>query len=272
MLITYFGNLPWYFAYFLHSCKFNSTIDFLIFSDIENKYTLPSNVQIIHTEFDDIKILASKKLDLQVNIKFPYKLCDFKPAYGLIFEDYTKGYDFWGQSDIDLIFGSLRNFMTFEILKENDFISFRHDYITGCFTLCRNNFLMNNFFKRSKDYKKVFTSSDHMAFDELNFKHCEINEGKVLDEIETQIECFTHLVKRASQDNEIRAHFDFILVEGLPGKMKFTNGKLVYNRKYEAALYHMYWLKRVYCPRKIPKRIPNTFYISPTRIYFKNTK
>ncbi len=192
VLITYFGNFPWYFSYFLHSCKFNSTIDFIIFSDGNNKNALPPNVKIINKTLEDIKILASEKLGFQVSINFPYKLCDFKPAYGLIFEDYTRGYEFWAQSDIDVIFGNLRNLITSEILNNNDFVSVRHDYTSGCFTLSRNGCIMNNFFKRSKDYKNVFTSQAYLGFDELNFKHCELNEGKELDEIETEIECFTH--------------------------------------------------------------------------------
>ena len=272
VLITYFGDFPWYFPYFLHSCHFNATIDFLIFSDIEHEYTLPKNVQIIHKTFADIKALACTKLGMQVNISFPYKLCDFKPAYGLIFEDYTIGYDFWGQSDIDLIYGNLRSFMTSEILKENDFISVRHDYTTGCFTLCRNNNLMNHFFKRSKDYEKVCVTQAYLGYDELNFRHCELSEGKELDEIETEIECFTHLIKRAKQSGEIQAYFDFILIEGLPGKIKFDNGKLIYSNKYEAALYHLYWFKQVFGPKISMDKIPSIFYISPTKIYFKNAR
>lgn len=29
----YFGKLPWYFNYFVHSCKYNPTIDFFIVVD-----------------------------------------------------------------------------------------------------------------------------------------------------------------------------------------------------------------------------------------------
>jgi hypothetical protein len=32
-IITYMGQFPWYFPYFLHSCRYNPTIDFLIFTD-----------------------------------------------------------------------------------------------------------------------------------------------------------------------------------------------------------------------------------------------
>ena len=267
ILICYYGEFPWYFPYFLHSCNFNPTIDFLIFSDIKHTYSLPSNVTIVNKSIEEIKKLASKKLSLAVNIDFPYKLCDFKPAYGLIFENYTKGYDFWGQSDIDVIYGNIRNFMTDEMWNKYDFISIRHDYTSGCFALYKNNELINNIFKRSKDYKKVFSNSQHYCFDECNFAWDELTDGKSIFEVKTEIESFTHIIKTAERNSEIQAYFDFILIEGLVGKMKFDNGKIVYKNLYEGILYHLYWLKRVYFPAKISKQIPDVYHISRTRIY-----
>ena len=204
-----------------------------------------------------------------MNIDFPYKLCDYKPAYGLIFENYTSGYQFWGQSDIDVIYGNIRNFITDEMLDKYDFISIRHDYTTGCFALYRNNALINNIFKRSKDYKAVFSSRQHYCFDECNFAWDELTGGKSIFEVKTEIESFTHIIKTAEKNNEIKAHFDFILLEGLVGKIKFDNGKIVYKKTFEGILYHLFWFKRVYSPAKISKQIPNVFYISPARIYTK---
>jgi len=267
ILICYYGGFPWYFSYFLHSCRFNPFIDFLIFSDIKHSFPLPFNVTFVNKSIEAIKTLAKQKIGLEVNLEFPYKLCDYKPAYGLIFEDYTKGYDFWGQSDIDIIYGNIRHFMTARMLSKYDFISVRHDYTSGCFALYRNNALMNTIFKRSKDYKTVFLNSRHYCFDECNFSWDELTEGKSIFETKTEIESFTHVIKAAAKNNEIQAHFDFILIEGLVGKIKFDNGKIIYHNKYEGVLYHLYWLKRVYSPKKVSEQIPNTYRISPTRIY-----
>lgn len=267
ILICYYGNFPWYFKYFLHSCKFNPSIDFFIFSDINFEDELPANVSILKKTLVEIESLASDKLGFKVCIDFPYKLCDFKPAYGLLFSEYTKGYDFWGQSDIDNIYGNIRNFMTDSVLSEFDFISVRHDYTTGCFALYRNNDLMNNLFKRSKDYKRVLSCVKYMGFDEFNFLHPLLDEGKSFKEVETEIETFTHIIKSTVINKEIKAKFDFILLEGVPGKIKFDNGRIIYNNLFEAVLYHLFWLKKNFNPNKIPKIIPNVYYISPTRIY-----
>ena len=32
-------------------------------------------------------------------------MCDYKVAYGEMFQDYIKEYDFWGHCDMDMIFG-----------------------------------------------------------------------------------------------------------------------------------------------------------------------
>jgi len=53
----------------------------------------------------------------------------------------------------------IRAFMTDELLNEYDVISARHDYLTGCFALYRNQPYFRELFKQSKDYRKVFTDS-----------------------------------------------------------------------------------------------------------------
>jgi len=152
-------------------------------------------------------------------------------------------------------------------LNKYDFISIRHDYTSGCFALYRNNTQMNTIFKRSKDYETVFTNSKHYCFDECNFVWDELTNGKSIFEVKTEIESFTHIIKTAEKNSEIQPYFDFMLIEGLVGKIKFDNGKIIYKNLYEGILYHLYWLKRIYCPAKIPKQIPNVYHISSSRIY-----
>lgn len=140
LVICYCGKLPWYFHYFVHSCRCNPTIDFFILTD-DRTYTnlLPSNVELVYTSIEEINTRATRKLGFATNITAGYKLCDFKPAYGFIFDDLGRDYDFWGHGDIDVIFGDIRAFMTNEVLAAHDVISLRHDYLTGQFVLFRNN-------------------------------------------------------------------------------------------------------------------------------------
>lgn len=269
ILICYYGKFPWYFPYFLHSCRFNRGIDFHIFSDCAYNGQVPDNVSITYMSLSDLKTLAGEQLGFTINIDFPYKLCDYKPAYGLIFSKYIEGYEFWGHSDIDMIYGDIMSFFTDEFLQHYDYISLRHDYTTGCFALYRNTGLMNNIFKRSRHYKKVFTESPHFCFDECNFAWDELTEGKSIFELQTDIESFTHIIKSAEKNNDIRCHFDFLLVEGVPGRIRFDKGRVIYKNSFDCIMYHLYWLKKVHVPRKVPRPVPDSYFISPTRIYFK---
>ena len=166
VVICYLGKLPWYFDYFIHSCKYNPSISFIIVTD-DTTYSkpIPTNIKFVYKTLSEINEQASTKLGLTVNIKNGYKLCDFKPTYGILFPELLQDYDFWGHGDIDMVFGSIRDFITEEVLK-NDVISVRHDFLTGQFLLFRNNEKMNNLFSLSKDYKKVLCSEKHYCFDE----------------------------------------------------------------------------------------------------------
>src|ERR1700733_7487852 len=209
LIICYFGKLPWYFDYFVHSCVYNPTVDFFIITDDTPKTKLlPDNVKLVRKTLDEVSLLATEKLGFTVKIASGYKLCDFKPAYGHIFSGLVKEYDFWGHCDIDIIFGDIREFITDELLENYDLVSVRHDWLSGCFLLYKNDDKMNTLFLHSKDYKKVFTSEKHYCFDETNFAHDAFTAGKPYKEIASEIESMTHVVKRMEAENAIKPFFD----------------------------------------------------------------
>jgi hypothetical protein len=265
ILICYYGKFPWYFPFFLHSCKYNPTVDFIIITGNNYEQEIPPNVQIMRLPFEELKEIISQKLSLSVQIKFPYKLCDFKPAYGLIFSESIKDYDFWGHGDIDVIFGNIRKFITDDLLSSHDLICVRHDFLTGYFTLFRNSTKMNTLYECSKDYKKVFTTPNHYCFDETNFAFEPFTAGVPVDEIPSEIESMTHVAKKMHQKGYINAYFNFHVIEGNEGKLKWEDGILTYKDEFEAILFHMIKFKNICEPIQIEK-IPNTFYISSNSI------
>lgn len=267
ILICFLGKLPWYFNYFIHSCKYNPTVDFYVFSDdLTYNKVLPENVKLIYKTIDEINEIASQKLGFSTNIKYPYKLCDFKPTYGILFSDIIKNYDFWGHGDIDVIFGDIRSFITNEILAEHDLICVRHDFLTGYFLLFRNNEKMNSLYTKSKDYKKVLQNESHYCFDETNFEWEAFEAGLPLPEIKSEIESMMHVVRRQENEGYLKAYFDFLVIEGLPGKLKWVKGKLFYRNRYEVLLYHLIHFKNKFKPKRIGT-IPEIFNISPNKIY-----
>ena len=110
-VVPYFGKFPKGFQFWLLSCKCNPSIDWLIFTDDKTPYDYPENVKVTYWTFDQMKKKAQAIYDFPIFLERPYKLCDFKPAYGEIFADELKDYDFWGHCDIDLVWGNIRNFI-----------------------------------------------------------------------------------------------------------------------------------------------------------------
>lgn len=269
VLTCWYGDYPWYFPYYVHSCSFNPTIDFYIITDNEDLIPhKPDNLIIINKTLEEIKFMASEKLGFNVSLDYPFKLNDFKPAYGFLFPEIFKDYDYWGQSDLDLIYGDIRGFLTEDMINCYDYLSMRHDYTTGCFSLYRNSEKMNAFFMKSKDYRSVLSNYESLCFDECSeMGYAPLGENKSIFEFKTDIISFTHVIKAAQLANEIKAHFDFILIEGNPGKIVFDNGRVIYNNKIEGIMYHLINFKKRKTSFKIPRKIPNRYKISPTKIY-----
>jgi hypothetical protein len=203
-----------------------------------------------------------------VKIDIPYKLCDFKPAYGYIFADYIKEYDFWGFGDIDVIYGNVRDFIREDLLLSYDFISVRDDYVTGFFSLLRNTDLMNTLFMRSKDYIKVYSESEYCRFDEcaINIYH-QLGYRVSIYDIQWDIESMTYIVKKYHDEKLIRACFEFFCMEAMPGNMIWNKGILIYNNRSELLLYHLIDFKQRNREQNIRYgSIPDCYYIDCNRI------
>lgn len=270
ILTCWYGPYPWYFPYFIHSCKYNSTIDYFIITD--NDETIcnqPQNVKIVYRTFDEIKDRASDRFGFQVNITRPYKLCDFKPAYGFLFPEIIDGYDFWGHGDIDVVYGNVREFMSDEILNNYDIISSRHDYITGTFCLFRNDPFINTLFMESRDYKKVLSSDEHFCFDECNFLFAQLQNGASIFDYPNNIQSMTYVVKKAEAEGKLKAFFDFMIVEGNTGNVMWNKGRIFYKKEYEAMFYHLIRFKTTCKSQRIYNPVPDMFCFGPTSIYRK---
>lgn len=106
LILPYFGTFPNYFIFFLESVKANHEFDFILFTDQTVGFSA-QNLQIVQMTWSEMQKRIRTKLGEDVCIEKPYKLCDYRPAYGHIFSDYLSEYDYWGHCDCDLIFGDL---------------------------------------------------------------------------------------------------------------------------------------------------------------------
>lgn len=166
VITPYFGSFPHYFSVWLESCRRNETIDFFLFTDAEYNGFIPENVRIVPMTLSTMKRIAEEKLGMSISLERPYKCCDFKPVYGLIFQDYISSYSYWGHCDLDLVFGDLQGFLNRLCYQKYDkFLPLGH----LCFY--RNTEAVNHYYQlpgsMNGDYTEVFTSDRIFAYDEL---------------------------------------------------------------------------------------------------------
>lgn len=163
LVIPYFGKLPDYMDIFLKSLEFNKLVDVILFTDQEIEVNLP-NIIIYKSSFEDIKKRIQKKFDFEIYLNKPYKLCDYRPAYGYIFSEELKDYKFWGYCDLDEVLGDIMYFLSDEILEKYDKI-----YQHGHLSIYKNTFENNVRFMLDggMNYKDVFRTNVNCIFDEV---------------------------------------------------------------------------------------------------------
>ena len=164
-VLPYFGKFPKGFQFWLMSCKANSSVDFFVFTDDYTKYDYPENVHVTYCTLQEVKKRAQKLFDFKISLERPYKLCDYKPAYGEIFEEELKGYDYWGHCDLDMVWGDIRKFITDDILEQYEKIGNQ-----GHSTLYKNTPEVNARYRTCipgiVNYKIAYSTDQGFAFDE----------------------------------------------------------------------------------------------------------
>ncbi|MBZ4042606.1 DUF6625 family protein [Flavobacterium hibisci] len=264
LITCWYGNYPWYFPYFIKSCSYNPTIDFIIVTDnVEEICARPCNVTVIHKAFQELKSQASLKLGINLNFTEPYKICDLKPAFGFLFEDFLKKYDFWGHTDIDMVYGDIRGFIDSETLNEYDLISASEYFVTGTFCLYRNNDFVKKLFMESKDYKNVFSNPKYLGFDECSFLFHELHvPGRTIFNYTNHIHSMTHVVRKAEAEGRLKPLFEFYLFQTMTDKIRWDNGLIIYANKIECLFYDLIKYKRLCKNKEVIYPIPNVFYFN----------
>lgn len=181
-VIPYFGRLPEWFPFWLKTCEYNKAFHWLLITDDKRKFEYPENVEVRYTSFYEIKKAFQEKLGFELKWENAYKLCDYKPLYGFLFEQQLKDYSHWGYTDIDTLWGDLSKFITPDMLNKYDKIQ-----KWGHLSIYKNTSSINEVFKDC-DYKNLLNSEAIYVFDEpagkVNINKILQSRGKsILDEI-----------------------------------------------------------------------------------------
>ena len=168
IIFPYFGTLPVQYKMWRASALCNSSVDFMFFTDADVESS--GNIIVHKMQFRDFQQLAQKAFDFDIVLDRPYKLCEYKQAYGYILHDYIKDYDFWGFGDLDLVYGDIRACITNSVLEYKFVLGWGH------LTLIRNDEDANTYFMKRvegyQNYHDAFTTSKITFFDEFNHKGC----------------------------------------------------------------------------------------------------
>jgi hypothetical protein len=148
----------------LKTIEQNPEITWLFFTDDTEGYDWPANVKLYPMTFEELRDMIRGKFPFPVALDSPYKLCDFKPAYGYIFSEYLKDFDFWGHCDADVLWGNLDRYLSDEKLVSYDML-----YREGAFRIFRNTDKLNFLFQRDEglfSFREVFSHKENYCFDE----------------------------------------------------------------------------------------------------------
>lgn len=170
LIMPYFGKWPEWINLFFYSCGKNNFIDFYIFTDCPKPEKLPSNVIYYITSWKEHCSHISNALKIEFSSEHrPYKLCDLRPFYGLIYKELLKGYVFWGYGDIDLCYGNLRSWLNDSNLRKYDVLSTHANRLSGHFCLLRNNDKYNNAALEFNNWQKRIVDKKVYGLDEYDF-------------------------------------------------------------------------------------------------------
>lgn len=265
LIIPYFGRWPNYLSLYFKSLANNPVIDLFLFTDITDKPPHPANVRMIPFTLDDFNTLASGKLGIPVQIERGYKICDFRPAYGLIFQEHILDYPFWAYGDLDLIYGNIEKCLP-QDWASYDALSMRNEWMTGSLSIIRNTPAMIGLFQQSTSWQETFSDRKYLGLDECNRLFgplLEQNEDKFIAADKNQ--SMTYLVRKGRRDGNLKASFHRTIKESIPkgDYVFYDHGRLTQQDGKELLHYH-YITEKKTCRFKFPRwrSVPDQFYIT----------
>lgn len=266
LIIPYFGNWPTYFNIYLKSCANNKWLNVYFFTDCQIPDNHPQNVTFIPFTLREISFLASKKIKKEFRISHAYKLCDFKPCYGLIFEDYLKDYDYWGYGDIDLVYGDLEPIIKDRIAAGFDVLSNRLEILSGSLAFFKNTHFLKNLFANSSTLVDELSEDNYKGLDETAHNNLTWFGG---DKLDLPNYCFTYLVANEAKKGIIKASFITTCREIMfPNDIINYQKGVLYFEETSLAYYH-YVNDKGRSEYKLPNwsNVPDTFFITSTGFY-----
>ncbi|MCL2326900.1 MAG: hypothetical protein FWC39_00145 [Bacteroidetes bacterium] len=167
ILIPYFGKFPEWSDLYFETVRRNSTINFIFYTDCDfEKYKNMENCRFKKMTFQEYIDNVRKVLKLNFSPANAYKLCDLRPLYPIVHYEDIKNSDFYGWTDMDLLFGDIRSFYTDEILSRYEVLSTHNVRISGHLAIFKNTKKNRNIYKNIYDWKNKLLHPYFVGIDE----------------------------------------------------------------------------------------------------------
>ena len=246
LIVPYFGLLPPYFPIWLESAKANPDVDFFFYTDQAVQIDAP-NFRVTKITLERLREQFARTLGRPVSLPNGYKLCDYRPAYGVLFAEELRGYDFWGHCDIDMALGRIRHFVTDERMETYDRI-----YSYGCLSFFRNSEKMNRAFELPGAWytQEEMFGPVHVGMDEFaGMNRICLNHPQIswyVDIHAAHLRGWKNRLDMANRQTNYETQI-FYWRDGRVFQRYVSDGQIM-----ERELVHMHWYRR----RPIPERLP----------------
>lgn len=132
LICPYFGDLPSWYDHWL--------------SNTEHLRELGYDFLFDRNE-DEFRQRVRRILDIECPPMWGTgNVWDFRPAFGLLYKKELEGFDFWGHTDFDCVYGRVDQWVTDGFLQDLDMHSDCADYVNGPWSLYRNTPQMRDLF------------------------------------------------------------------------------------------------------------------------------
>lgn len=142
LIVPYFGDFPEWMPQFIKD--FHETMR-------------PQGYEILFDSgIDGFKERVKNKLGIDYpGLPGTGKVWDYRCAFGVLYEEELKGYQYWGHVDLDVVFGNINKFLPDAELERLDVFSSHNEYVCGFFSLYKNSSEVNNLFKQFPNWKEM---------------------------------------------------------------------------------------------------------------------
>ncbi len=240
---------PWYNLYLL-TCLRNPEVDWIVFHDQPPPARHPKNVTFHSLTRSELEDKAARLFGRKISISGGYKICDLRPAYGVLFRDYLSNYVYWGYADNDVFFGNISAFITDELLANYEVVSACRCCTSGQFTIFRNAGICARIHEIIPEYVEALSRHEYAGLDELSLDTSLLNYR--LESIRVhrrQLQIFDTCDEKWKQwaerlELEEKGHLNELFWEG--GETVWQDGDTVHIASQKPAMFmhFMTWKKR----------------------------